>query len=436
MKSKKTFFKFVIPSVFSFVLSGIYAIVDGFFIGNSIGDAGLSAINIAYPVTALLQAVGTGIGMGGAVYYSIYKAENKKDMAKSFVSFSMWLLAFFSVLQTVLLLIFMEPILHFLGAEGNLLELCKEYTQIIIVGTVLQTVGTGIVPFIRNHGGPIYAMLSMILGFLTNIFLDYIFVWVLEYGLFGAGLATVIGQGVTLLSAILYLLKKKQFTLKVEFSKIVFVAKSIIKIGIAPFGLAMVPNISLIIINRFSMFYGGEKAIATYSCISYIVSVVYLIFQGVGDGSQPLFSKYYGEKNFRSLKSLKKVAYSFAIFLSLVSCLILYFARRDIGVLFGASNEVNLEIAKILPIFLISIPFVAINRVATSYFYATEKSLYSYILTFIEPILMLLLMLTLPQFYASQVMIWLSTVIARILSSAVALTLNISNNKKENLNLI
>lgn len=73
----KTFFKYVFPSILSFALSGVYAIVDGFFVGNSLGDVGLSAVNIAYPIVAFIQAVGTGLGMGGAIYYSIYMAEKK-----------------------------------------------------------------------------------------------------------------------------------------------------------------------------------------------------------------------------------------------------------------------------------------------------------------------------------------------------------------------
>ena len=79
MNHKADFFKYVIPSVIAFTLAGIYAIVDGYFVGNTIGDAGLSAINIAYPVVAVLQALGTGIGMGGAVYYSIHMAEKRKN---------------------------------------------------------------------------------------------------------------------------------------------------------------------------------------------------------------------------------------------------------------------------------------------------------------------------------------------------------------------
>lgn len=92
MGNRREFFHFVIPSIIAFALSGVYAIVDGFFVGNTIGDAGLSAINIAYPITALLQAVGTGIGMGGAVCCAIRKAEGKEAEAKAFIAANWWLL--------------------------------------------------------------------------------------------------------------------------------------------------------------------------------------------------------------------------------------------------------------------------------------------------------------------------------------------------------
>ena len=145
---------------------------------------------------------------------------------------------------------------------------------IIALGAALQIIGTGLIPFIRNHGGSFYAMISMIAGFLTNMLLDYVFVWELDQGVAGAAIATIIGQGVTMLIALVYLLRKKQFTLHIAFSKLGKTAADIIKVGIAPFGLAMSPNISLIIINRFSVSYGGENAIATYACIAYIICII------------------------------------------------------------------------------------------------------------------------------------------------------------------
>ena len=119
--------------------------------------------------------------------------------------------------------------------------------------------GTGLIPFIRNFGNSSFAMIAMLEGFITNIILDFLLVWVFNQGMAGAALATIIGQGVT-------------------------------------FAIVLTPNISLVIINRFSASYGGEKAIAAYACISYIICIIYMVLQGVGDGSQPLMSKYYGEK--------------------------------------------------------------------------------------------------------------------------------------------
>lgn len=101
----------------------------------------------------------------------------------------------------------------------------------------------------------------------------------------------------------------------------------------------------------------------------------------------------------------------------------MYLIRESLGVLFGASNAVNAEIARIMPVFLVSVPFVAILRITTASFYATEKSAFSYILTFIEPLFMLALMFILPPLFGGQIMIWWSTVLARILSAALAVML-------------
>lgn len=423
MSEFRTFFKYVIPSILSFALSGVYAIVDGYFVGNSIGDIGLSTINVAYPITAFLQAVGTGIGMGGAVYYSISRAEQKEKRAMEFMASSLWILIISSILFTFLTYIATTPLLRLLGAEGQLLALGEEYTKIIALGAGLQIIGTGLVPFIRNHGGPFYAMVAMIAGFVANIILDYVFVWKLGQGIGGAALATVIGQGITMLIALVYLLRKKLFTLAVPIRKLANYSKSIIKIGVAPFGLTMTPNISLIIINRFSIYYGGDQAVAVYACIAYIICIVYLILQGVGDGSQPIISLYYGAKQIHRLKEIRKLAYGFGLLLAALSCIIMYVTKDYIGILFGSSPEVNAEISKILPIFLISVPFVAICRVTTASFYATEESVFSYILTFIEPIFMLVFMFILPPLFGGQIMIWWSTVFARVLSACLALIL-------------
>ena len=423
MNIRKTFVKYVAPSVLAFALSGVYAIVDGFFVGNSVGDNGISAINIAFPIIALIQSSGTGIGMGGAVYFSIFRAEGKPEKAREFVAGTLWLLVAASAIMTVFVLLFATPLLKLLGARGELLAMGEQYIFIMALGSVLQIFGTGLVPLIRNNGGAIFAMVTMCAGFFTNIVFDYLFVWIFNGGVSGAAWATIIGQGVAMAGGIGYLLYKKQLTFAISWQSMKQVIKPIIRIGLAPFGLALTPNFSLILINRFSASYGGEPAIAAYACIAYMICIIYLIFQGVGDGSQPLISRCYGEQDFARMRSFRRLAYGFAMLLAVIGCILLYVTRDSLGLLFGASQEVNIEVAEIIPIFLVSVPFVAVTRVTTASFYASEKSALSYVLTFVEPVLMLVLMLLLPPLLGGQVMIWWSTVFARILSAVLALAL-------------
>ena len=150
---------------------------------------------------------------------------------------------------------------------------------------------------------------------------------------------------------------------------------------------------------------------------------IHLVLQGVGDGIQPLLSRYYGKKNTTVLQSTRKMAYGFALLLAFIGCIFMYLGRWHIGQLFGASYQVNIQTGKAMPIFLLSIPFVAITRVATASFYATEKHVLSYILTFVEPVFMFVLMLILPLLYPEQIMIWWSTTLARMASALLAIVL-------------
>ena len=115
----------------SFALSGVYAIVDGYFVGNTIGDAGLSAINIAYPIVAVIQSVGTGIGMGGAVHYSINKVVGSEKRARNFIAGVWWLLIVFSIISTICGFLFAKELLMLLGARDSLLTLGVEYIKYI-----------------------------------------------------------------------------------------------------------------------------------------------------------------------------------------------------------------------------------------------------------------------------------------------------------------
>lgn len=403
----KPFAACVFPAVFAFALSGIYAIVDGFFVGRSIGDTGLSAINIAYPVTALIQAAGTGTGMGGAVMYSVRLAEKRDSEAENFMKGVFFYLALTGILLTVILFPLTDPLLSLMGADGELMKPGREYLSVIVLGSVFQVFGTGVVPLIRNQGKSVQAMYCMIGGFVTNIFLDYLFVWVLRLGMAGAAWASVAGQAVTMAGGLLCMRGQKipvgipRQALSVFFS--------IWRIGLAPFGITMCPMISLLLMNRASLQYGGSEGVACYACIAYVITIMYLILQGVGDGSQPLMSRFYGEDNKKEVRITRTMAYAAAAVMGVALAVLLYWCRNGIGVLFGASETVSLAVGTDLYIFLAAVPFLAFLRVTTASFYATEQTRFSYMIVYGEPIFLALLLPALPAWMGLKGVWWSQT---------------------------
>lgn len=210
----------VLPSMLAFAFSGLYTIVDGFFIGRNIGDIGLAAVNIAYPLAALVQAVGTGIGMGGAVWISLYRGKGDREREEECLGNTLTTLFLGGLLLMAVLFALCGPVLRLSGAEGSVYGEAMVYIRILIGGSLLQLFATGFAPLIRNYEGAVTAMGSMIGGFLTNILLDFLFVAVYHKGVAGAAAATVIGQGVTVVPCILFMgprikgIRKEHFLLK------------------------------------------------------------------------------------------------------------------------------------------------------------------------------------------------------------------------------
>lgn len=150
----RDFCSYVIPSVLAFALSGVYTIVDGFFIGQKLGDIGLASITLGYPVSALVGAIGTGIGLSGAIRFTILNAQGEDRKRQECFSGTTLLMLLIGALLMAILFIFAWSILRLLGAQGETLTFSVEYARIIALGAVFQLLATGFIPFIRNMGGP------------------------------------------------------------------------------------------------------------------------------------------------------------------------------------------------------------------------------------------------------------------------------------------
>lgn len=396
MKLDKRFFACVLPSMLAFALSGVYAIADGFFVGNALGDEALAAINIAYPLTAFLQAVGTGIGMGGAIQYAICLGGREAHYKDRYFGLSLLLLCAAGLALTLGLLLCAPALLCLLGAGGGILALGQEYLRFIALGAIFQVMGTGLVPFLRNMGGAVAAMAAMMAGFVTNIVLDYTFVWVLPYGMAGAAVATVLGQAVTLaVCAVFLVLKRHKPRLRPDGESAAMV-KRVLAVGLSPFGLTFSPNLTLVLVNKSAALVGGDAAVTCYAPISYIISVTLLLLQGVSDGSQPLVSMAHGRGDARAARHTRNATYLFSAAVAAVCMAGLFALRGQAAALFGASPQVTHRVAAVLPVFLAGLLPAAFSRMTTSYFYATARNSGAYLLIYGEPLLLFALLLVLP----------------------------------------
>ena len=380
----------------AFALSGVYAIADGFFVGNALGDEALAAINIAYPLTAFLQAVGTGIGMGGAIQYAICLGGQEAHYKDRYFGLSLLLLCAAGLALTLGLLLCTPALLCLLGAGGGILALGQEYLRFIALGAIFQVMGTGLVPFLRNMGGAVAALAAMMAGFVTNIVLDYTFVWVLPYGMAGAAVATVLGQAVTLaVCAVFLVLKRHKPRLRPDGESAAMV-KRVLAVGLSPFGLTFSPNLTLVLVNKSAARVGGDAAVTCYAPISYIISVTLLLLQGVSDGSQPLVSMAHGRGDARAARHTRNATYLFSAAVAAVCMAGLFALREQAAALFGASPQVTRRVAAVLPVFLAGLLPAAFSRMTTSYFYATARNSGAYLLIYGEPLLLFALLLVLP----------------------------------------
>lgn len=427
----KKFFSYVLPSMLAFAFSGLYSIVDGFFIGRGAGDAGLAAVSLAYPVTALIQAVGTGIGMGGAIQVSIARGRGDRESERRYFGNTLFLLGAAVIGVMALLFLGYRPILSALGAEGQLLESASTYLLILAGGTVFQLLATGFTPLLRNFDASLLAMGAMIAGFLVNIVLDWLFVLVLGYGVPGGAWATVIGQAVTLLPCLVFIMKKAKPLKKEDYRLRGETVRDIVKVGASPFGLSMCPNLVSIFMNRSAMTYGGENAVAAYAVAAYFQSMIQLLLQGVGDGSQPLVSLFLGKGEHQEAKKVRNMAYGFSLLVAFLNLAAVVLLKDSIPAFFGASDASASTASRMLPLFAAGALFSAFCRVTTSYFYSIRENRFSSLLVYGEPaLLFLMLSLILPPLFGIQG-VWASVPVVQALLFTVSLGMLWKKSKEE-----
>ncbi len=425
----KNFCKHVFPTMFALAFSGIYAIIDGLFIGQKLGDAGLSAINIAYPLPAIIFALGAGIGMAGGVLLSLHKDDEK--LQRKILGNCLLMIIVSSLISMISFQLFHKPILFFFKASPTIMPYATTYIQTVIFGIFFNMLGTALSPIVRNFEGQMMAMFAMCTGCIANVILDYIAIFPLNLGLGGAALATITSQALTALILIIYLQKRGLFLHFIIISPDLSLIKQIAKIGISPFGISICANIILVIMNRQLALYGHDHAIAIYALISYVYYIAQLLMQGIGEGLQPLISRAIGLNKINEAKKYLNIGLVFTILFGSMLTLLLIAKQSLFPWLFGTSYDVGKDFITIFPLFAYTCVFIGLIKTITAYFYAAKQNRYAYLLIFLEPLLVLIFSYLLPlQWQLNGV--WASIFVAQLCLAIIAVvSLILWQNKSE-----
>ena len=397
--------KYIIPSVISMVLVGTYTNIDGLFIGNVSGDAGLAAINIAWPIVAFITSLGTGIGIGGSVILSSLKGQGKQTEADEIKKNIIYLLAISGIIIGIISLLLYKPLLKIMGASLDVFKYAKDYSFIISFGAVFQVLGAGLVVVLRNEGKTYQAMLYTVAGLLVHVLLDFLFVN--KYELSGVAASTVISQAVIMLLCLFSAKTKRGLKIKPLYFK------EILKASTAPFGLNFVPSAVLLFTNYFAMKSGGTAAVSAYAVMSYAVYTFDYVFQGVCDGVQPVISYCLGSKDLngekRSVTAAVKILAVFSVIFAVSTPLMIEFLPK----IFAVSADASKMMKSGLKIYALSYPLKAGVKMLCSYYYARNDAKISNFLTYIDPLLLTpILLIILPVWFGSNG-IWLSLVVSQ-----------------------
>lgn len=415
----KEYLKYIVPTMITFTLGGVYSIIDGVFVGHAVGDAGLAGINVAFPLVAFIMAVGTGIGMGGGVISSIARGAGNEAKAWRAMGTTLTMLAIAAVPIMALLFALAEPICRLLGGQGETLAQAVAYTSVIAWGVPFQILVTGCTPLIRNQGKVAYAMTVQVLAGLMNVALDYVFVILLGMGTAGAAEATVVSQASAFVLVLGFFLAKRNRIALADLRPDRRIALHALRLGLAPFGLTILPEATVVAINVNLSMYGGEQALAAYAVVSYTACVIQMLIQGVGDGSQPLISKHYGAGDADGVRRFRNTNYLITISLGVLGLAAMYLLRNLVPLLFGASAETAGLIAYALPVFSTAYVFYGFTHASTSYFYAVDDAKASSAIVYGEALLVVVVVFGAAYLFGLDG-IWLSVTVVQMALSVVA----------------
>jgi len=303
---KRSFWRYAIPSIAAMLVSGLYQIIDGIFVGHYVGVDGLAAINMAWPITFVVSGLGIMVGMGGGSLISIKRGEQEHTSAQQALNTSFFLMVVLAMLSAAGLFLWGADLLRVQGGESTIFTLGFDYVNIFAYGTIATIMAATIPMLVRNDESPNVATALMIFGALLNIVLDYVFIGLWQWQLEGAALATIVAQLLVSIIGIIYFLSKYS-SLKLDshlFKINLRMMRTIIGLGASSLVMYLYTSFVFALHNRLFMQYGTSTTVGAFAIVGYIMTVYYLVAEGIAEGMQPPVSYYFGAQQFENIKKM------------------------------------------------------------------------------------------------------------------------------------
>ncbi|MGL5695314.1 MAG: MATE family efflux transporter [Peptostreptococcaceae bacterium] len=379
----KIWTKFVLASVVGVVLNTIYGLVDGIFVGRGVGEAGLASVNLAWPAVTVIIGTGLMIGMGTSSLVAIHMGKDDKESAEKTLGTAVKSIILIGSIIMILGFVFREPILKLLGATEDTIDYVRDYYTVIYLITIPYIFATALNPIVRTDGRPDLSMIMIGVGAVANIFLDWLLVIKLGFGVKGAAMATSASIFISMIVSLIYFIKgSSKIKIKREFFKIeIDILKEILKIGFVSFAIQLSYGIIIFVQNNVIYMYGNTRDIAIYTVSTYINCVLVNTFMGVSQGVQPLIGYHYGADKIRRMKKLIYITIGACIIggILIYAGLILY--GKGLVVTFGVSAE-NIDFAyKAMLIYCLGTPIIGIIFTMSAFYQSIGNNGYANILS-------------------------------------------------------
>lgn len=424
--------RFTLPTIAMMIFTSIYCVVDGVFVSNCVGSDAFAAVNLIMPVIMILGSTGFMIGTGGSAIVSKTLGEKKLEKASEYFSMLIYLCIVSGVILSAIGIIFIKPITGLLGATGDIANNC------IIYGSTVFFMMTGL--FLQNAfqsflvvaEKPKLGLAVTLLAGFTNMFLDFLFVYVLRLGVFGAAVATGISQFVGAIIPVIYFASGKNNILHLK--KCRFNKDIIIKTCING-SSEMVTNMSMSLVNMLYnmqlMKYIGTNGVVAYGIIMYVGFIFSGTYIGYSLGSAPVISYHYGAGNKKELKSLFKHSIILLVISSVIMTLLAEVLAKYLAGIFVSYDKQLLELTTTaIRIYSVSYLISELNIFASSFFTALNNGFVSAAISFLRMFLFQIIMILLLPVIIGINGIWIAVTAAEALALVVSVIFVIINRKK------